>query len=399
MLASEPRPWQEPWPQLSQDPKEIIHAQIKPVGRSILNSTSRTFQNLEIPYPDVSKLPSPSARPVSPPSRFRAIDFRSLYAWLRLDEPPPHSLTTMRALSLSLPLALAPLVAAISPPTCPESAHGYQIEKVVFLYKVFCNSLASSNFASQERFTGSAADPWISLGFESANAAAACSEAGCGSDFGGLIDACALRNHTIFGAGHVATACGTYNMTIWDPAFEPGKNGTQVPSAAPAGNTGAAVESIASVVASSFSLPGVAKTSETSTSVSTTSSSASSSSPRVVSSTISSSPSSSASAMSSPVPIPTAIPFPTDVATNSTITNQGPFGNGTSVVFSTASGTAVTTVLWTTGTPSVAAGGSGVTGTAAGAASTTNVSGGVRRDVNECMWRLMWVGIGAIFLL
>jgi hypothetical protein len=103
----------------------------------------------------------------------------------------------MRTSTLSYAtLTILPLIHATSPPTCPPSSNGYQAEKLFFLYKTFCNKLSTQSFStSQLSFTGSATDPWISLGHEPLEGErGACSEESCGSDYSSLLTICKSFN-------------------------------------------------------------------------------------------------------------------------------------------------------------------------------------------------------------
>lgn len=298
---------------------------------------------------------------------------------------------------------------AISAPTCPDSANGYQVEKVFFLYKTFCNKLASTSFESRESFTGSATDPWISFGYEKSGSSSGCDEASCNSDYGSLLDACALRNHTVFGGGNVGTACGTYNFTIRAADFAPGKDGTSTPTTTLSDSpTGSAISSIIAVVESSFLLgPGTSKTSSSSvasvTAASTTqaptSSSLGTSSSTTPSSTYDSASTSSFASDSSSSSPSLSISASSAKASgfsskNSTLTTtKGPFGNATqTTVVQSGTGNAVVSVVWTTG--STAGGAAGASGTAA---ATTVKSLGSRKVVGA--WAFIGVAIASGLLI
>ncbi|EPE32540.1 hypothetical protein GLAREA_07674 [Glarea lozoyensis ATCC 20868] len=298
----------------------------------------------------------------------------------------------MRAL---LPLSILPsLVLAVTPPSCPATAASYQEEKLFFLYRTFCHKLSAQSFASQLSFTGSATDPWVSLGFEPV-AGGSCSEDVCAGDFGTLVDSCKKENHTVFGGGNVGTGCGSYNFTIYAQGFQPGQDGTEKPlSILDVNPTGSAISSIEAALTSSFGLTATKKVvSVTESSTSSSSSSSSTSSSSSVQSTTSTAESTSTSTAPTTTSLSSVV-MVTGTVANETITTSGPFGNSTVVVLTT-SGTfvgPVTSVLKTTGTPGV--GGSTVTGAPASPSSTNvNSRGSV---IGVAGWRLAMVGLFAL---
>ncbi|KAH6678312.1 hypothetical protein B0J14DRAFT_650535 [Halenospora varia] len=228
----------------------------------------------------------------------------------------------------------APLIAAASAPTCTPNSNQYQVEKVVFLYKNFCNDLASKSFPTTNQFFFT---PYISFGFTAGSGG--CDEATCNTNYESLINACGVSNHIVTGTGSVDAGCGTYNMTIYPSNFVPGQDGTPS-SIADVGTatTGilhnAAATSIARAIADS-----IGTLSTTSVSVASTSSSASSSSS--VASTTSSSSFSSSSSSSSTV-------YSSTRTAGSTGTISGGLYQNTSVVLVTTQ--TQPPVSWTTGT-------------------------------------------------
>ncbi|KAF4635957.1 hypothetical protein G7Y89_g2129 [Cudoniella acicularis] len=247
---------------------------------------------------------------------------------------------------------LAPLIAATSAPTCTPNNNGFQVEKADFLYRNFCNDLASKGFPSTQQFFSL---PWISFGFTAE--AGGCTEDICNTNYGALINACGIKNDNVTGQGSVDAGCGIYNMTIWDADFVPGDNGTPS-SIADVGTMTTGIlhnaaatsialliqDSILGVTASSSPVPASSASPSSSQSLS----SASSTSATVASTTLSSAAGSATTS--------SAVVSSVSVASNGTIISSGIYAN-TSVVLVTTKSQA--SVIWTTGTSIVTAGASG----------------------------------------